>query len=649
MIRQIIMFFLTALFVCFLFPFITFANGYVYVTNQGDNTVSVIDPASNTVIDKIPVESPSGIALDNEGKRAYVANQVENTVTVIDTTDNSLAATIPVGSKPHCLTFDSARNLIYVANYDGDCVSVIDTNTNTLNTVIPTGSAPWGVAVDSAGDYVYVTNDDDNSVSVIDAETQKVISTIDVGTGPLGIAVNPDDIKVYVANECNDTVSVIDTTTNTVTHTINNAGGTGIAINPSGTEVWVAHGDYILVIKNNEVIKTISVGGGIDGIAFNSSGTRAYTASEYSNMVSVINTTTKEVIATIEDGIDNPFWIAVAPADSGVSAEWIEIFLDNPGAETGDMTGWSSSNFVSVYDPSVAHKGDFYFSPINMDDPENNSMEQVINVSNYGTSLLNVEFSGYMNITDEFQHRIGYDQETDTEYEYISYNYVALFFYDINYSYLYGAAITANETDFLNWKYGAVNIKDYSWWESIRDDVYYVKVNFHYYYHAIDSDHAPNWYDIEEWRNWIGEKPIVRIDSAKLRIEFDDGPAIQETVFILTDTSPDATISANIIGKIYGTAERNHITIESGANVELLNFSGSNTITIQSDPSLFTVFRSGAYVTFEGTDNTILKIPATTTSQTIIFNGVERILVIDSGRVLLGNQAINLAPTQIED
>ena len=333
---------------------------------------------------------------------------------------------------------------------------------------------------------------------------------------------------------------------------------------------------------------------------------------------------------------------------SNVWAQWIDVFLDNPGAETGDMTGWNSNNYVAVYDPSVAHEGDFYFSPISMDDPYNNSMEQVIDVSAYGTSLLNVEFSGYMNITDEFQHRIGYDQETDAEYEYILYNYVALFFYDINNDYLYGAAITANETNLLNWKYGSVNITDYSWWESIRDDVYYVKVNFHYYYHAIDSDDAPNWYDIEEWRDWIGEEPIVRIDSAKLRIEFDDGVATQETVFVLTDTSPDATISANTVSKVYGTAETNHITVESGADVELLNFPGSNTIIILSNSYLFSVYRSGASVTFQGEDGTVLKIPATASAQTISFNDQTLTLSIYNNQVMLDDQMVTTTAVLID-
>ena len=95
---------------------------------------------------------------------------------------------------------------------------------------------------------------------------------------------------------------------------------------------------------------------------------------------------------------------------------------------------------------------------------------------------------------------------------------------------------------------------------------------------------------------------------------------VNASVVVLTDTSPNFTIAAGNSDQVYGTAGANQITLQSGADAELINFPGSNTITIQSDSSLFTVSRSGASVIFEGSDGTELKMPATTTSQSIIFN-----------------------------
>ena len=51
------------------------AAPFAYVANAGDNTVSVIDTATNTVVAPIAVGSlPRGVAVTPDGKRAYVTN-----------------------------------------------------------------------------------------------------------------------------------------------------------------------------------------------------------------------------------------------------------------------------------------------------------------------------------------------------------------------------------------------------------------------------------------------------------------------------------------------------------------------------------------------------------------------------------------------
>ena len=78
------------------------AAPFAYVVNNGDNTVSVIDTATNTVVGT-PIQvgdSPSLVAVAADGKHAYVTNLASNNVSVIDTASNTVAATVPVGSNP---------------------------------------------------------------------------------------------------------------------------------------------------------------------------------------------------------------------------------------------------------------------------------------------------------------------------------------------------------------------------------------------------------------------------------------------------------------------------------------------------------------------------------------------------------------------
>ncbi len=110
---------------------------------------------------------------------------------------------------------------------------------------------------------------------------------------------------------------------------------------------------------------------------------------------------------------------------------------------------------------------------------------------------------------------------------------------------------------------------------------------------------------------------------------------------VLTNTSPNLTITEDTDVRVYGTATSNQIVLASGSKAELLNFPGQNTIQIQSRADVFTVSRSGTVVTFEGSDGTVLKIPATGTGQTISFNGGEsRVLQIHNNQVMLDDLTV---------
>jgi YVTN family beta-propeller protein/autotransporter-associated beta strand protein len=69
---------------------------FVYVTNTGDNTVSVINTATNTAVDTIPVGTgPGDVAVTPDGKFIYVLNNGSNTLSIINTATNIVVDSIP--------------------------------------------------------------------------------------------------------------------------------------------------------------------------------------------------------------------------------------------------------------------------------------------------------------------------------------------------------------------------------------------------------------------------------------------------------------------------------------------------------------------------------------------------------------------------
>ncbi|HEY4587156.1 MAG TPA: beta-propeller fold lactonase family protein [Brevundimonas sp.] len=76
-----------------------------YIANQTDNTVSVIDVATDTVIATIAVgQAPEGVAVSPDGARVYVSNSGSNTVSVIDAASKVVTATVSVEANPRAMS-----------------------------------------------------------------------------------------------------------------------------------------------------------------------------------------------------------------------------------------------------------------------------------------------------------------------------------------------------------------------------------------------------------------------------------------------------------------------------------------------------------------------------------------------------------------
>ncbi|WFB09936.1 beta-propeller fold lactonase family protein [Streptomyces sp. LX-29] len=265
-----------------------------YVTNSGSGTVSVIDPATNTVSATVTVGTgPWGVAVHPDGTRAYVTNSTAGTVSVINTATNTVTATVTVGTTPRgvALTPDGTR--AYVANSGSGTVSVINTATNTVTATVTVGTGPWGVAVHPDGTRAYVTNSTAGTVSVISTASNTVTATVTVGTTPRGVALTPDGTRAYVANSGSGIVSVIDTTANTVTRITTAANPARLAASPDGTLVYATMTDAgsVTVINPSTDTVTATLPGfsGPQGISTTPDGRRLYVVNNAAGTVRVLS------------------------------------------------------------------------------------------------------------------------------------------------------------------------------------------------------------------------------------------------------------------------------------------------------------------------------------------------------------------------
>jgi YVTN family beta-propeller protein len=279
---------------------------YLYVPNESDNTVSVIDTSSDTVVAMIPVSGTTAdtAAISPDGKFVYVASE-SGIVSVIATASNSVVATIPVGSGSALVAFSPNGSVAYVTHLSSNYVSVIDTASNTVIGNITIGSSwSYGIAFSPDGARAYVTGN--GTVSVIDTASNSVVTSIAVGSSPTDVAVSPNGALVYVSNFGSGTVSVISTATNAVVDTITvGPDPYGVVFSPDGSRAYVATNVGIVAVintANDSVITSINVGPAV-GIAISPDGTHLYvTHYKFSSTVSVIDTTTDSVVGTINVG-----------------------------------------------------------------------------------------------------------------------------------------------------------------------------------------------------------------------------------------------------------------------------------------------------------------------------------------------------------
>lgn len=188
-------------------------GGKIYVVNQGDNNVSVIDPVSFTVIATIPVGSNPVWAITNlNGSYVFVVNKGSGTITAIHTTDNTtttFTSGTGSGSAPNFAIFDQRLNRMYVTNGGDNTVTVFDLSKTTpqvLAQAVALGSSssyPTSVVPLADGSRYYVASTATNNVTVVDATSNQVVTTISLGSAastsqPLWIESEPTSTKVYV-------------------------------------------------------------------------------------------------------------------------------------------------------------------------------------------------------------------------------------------------------------------------------------------------------------------------------------------------------------------------------------------------------------------------------------------------------------------
>jgi len=195
-------------------PSAGFPDGRLYVTTELDQTVTVIDPKTMTIVGAISTGQPEShmLAVSHDGKRGYTANVGPGTVSVLDLTGKSAKpiAIIPVAGHVQRISISNDDRYVFTSDVTKPQLAVIDTKTNQVAKWIPLSSTGYGSASTPDGRWLLVALQYENKVAVIDLKAMTVVKTIDVAATPQAVVMRPDGKTAYVSCDKSGQVAEID-------------------------------------------------------------------------------------------------------------------------------------------------------------------------------------------------------------------------------------------------------------------------------------------------------------------------------------------------------------------------------------------------------------------------------------------------------
>jgi len=331
---------------------------YVYVTNGGSGTVTVLDVVNLRLDRELQVgQNPIAVAASPTVNEVFVVNSGTDTgsgsLSVINAENNSVAATIPLHRQPVSIEIDAAGKLAYIANSGSNSISVVDLKNRRELAQVGVGEQPVAARLSPDGKTLIVANRRGNSVSLFDAATMSIRSVfsgcpgagdpvvlpdsskvfapctgghqmmaialahasqpdqlealMDVGRSPVDLALKPDGGEVFVVNSASDSISEVITGTDDVQGAyMMGDDPVGGLVSKDNSLLYVANqrSQNVIVYAINDGRRAgwVRVGDGPSAMAFSAAGHLLFVVNSRSNDVALVRTASMTLFTLIPAG-----------------------------------------------------------------------------------------------------------------------------------------------------------------------------------------------------------------------------------------------------------------------------------------------------------------------------------------------------------
>jgi len=232
----------------------------IYITDSAGDTVEVIDPATNKVVQVIHgIELPHGVNFSGDGTRVYVSNEAESVLDVVDRKSGEILQKVALSGHPNNITVTKdGRNVLVGIRTMPGAIDVIDATSLKRIKTIPVHGGVHNIYVTPDGKYAVTGSIETKSATVVDLESDQIawVAQFDKGVRPMAFEGNPDGStkRVFVQLSELNGFAVVDFAKHAEVARIklpDKPGGFGVAegrlgtpshgigVSPDGKSLWV--------------------------------------------------------------------------------------------------------------------------------------------------------------------------------------------------------------------------------------------------------------------------------------------------------------------------------------------------------------------------------------------------------------------------
>jgi YVTN family beta-propeller protein len=218
-------------------------------------------------------------------------------VTVIDIASGTTVSNIPINDVAG-LAISPSGTLLYAIScdhrtyyqYPPGRLTIVDVASGTVLDAIAVGVCPGSVTVSPDGTCLSITHYDTHSVSMVNLATGDV-TAVGLRDAPLGMVFTPDSTHGYVTNE--HSLTVIDTTTTDAYDLVAGDLPRGLQLSPDGKHAYSTNfGDGTISVIDTitkSITATLDVLSHPEAVAVSADGERVYVGDYWSRAVAVIS------------------------------------------------------------------------------------------------------------------------------------------------------------------------------------------------------------------------------------------------------------------------------------------------------------------------------------------------------------------------